>query len=97
MSEPLTSEELERLEQIIAKATPGPWLTRSFQTWSHARPQLWVMDSIPDRDGKVVANAVCSTTPTNADAESNAAFIAAARAALPRLIEEVKELRRTRT
>lgn len=58
--------------------TPGPWLIREFPTRGGARPQLWVMDATPDRDGKVMANAICSVTGTNPAEQANARLIAAA-------------------
>ena len=72
----------------IDQHTPGPWIVRQFPTGANARGQLWVMDAIPDHDGKVVANAICSVAGTNEDAAANAELIAAA----PRLLTEVQRL-----
>ncbi len=60
-----------------ATFTPGPWIARQFPTAAYARPQWWVLDSIPDQDGKVIANAIAVATATNPDAEANARLIAA--------------------
>ena len=72
----------------IENHTPGPWVVRQFPTGPNARGQLWVMDAIPDHDGKVVANAICSMAGTNEDAAANAQLIAAA----PRLLAETCRL-----
>ena len=58
--------------------TPGPWIARHFPTGGASRWETWIIDSIPDRDGKVVANAVCRLTATNDNCKDNAAIIAAA-------------------
>jgi len=54
--------------------TPGPWKKFS---WLNDR-YLAVIDSIPDRDGAVVANCICHVALTNEDAKANARLIAAA-------------------
>jgi hypothetical protein len=52
--------------------TPGPWkLYRSCD-----RPlSLHVIDSIPDVDGKIIANCICYIAGTNEDQEANARII----------------------
>lgn len=72
-----------------AAHTPGPWIVRQFPTGANARGTLWVTDAIPDQDGKVVANAVCSVAMTNDDATANAELIASA----PSLLAESQRLR----
>lgn len=88
----VTTEQLAEWERLANEATEGPWQVRQFPTASYGRPQFWVLDSIPDRDGKVVANAICSATATNQDASRNASFIAASRLAVPLLIQRIREL-----
>lgn len=63
--------------------TQGPWVVRTFPTLAHGLDAYWVLDAIPDRDGKVVANAICSMAATNDHAPGNARLIAAA----PELLE----------
>ena len=58
--------------------TPGPWVARQYPTGRHAAMGWWVLDSTPDVDGKVVANAICSVAATNDDTPANALVIAAA-------------------
>lgn len=77
------ADELER----GSKHTPGPWKTYG----GPAHPQrhhLAVIDSIPDVDGKVVANCICHLASTNPDADANAKLIAAA----PQLLEALKQI-----
>jgi hypothetical protein len=47
-----------------------------------------VVDSIPDVDGKCIANAICYLATTNNDAVANANLIAAA----PDLLDALREL-----
>lgn len=68
------------------KHTPGQWEVRAFPTASYGRKQLWVMDAIPDQDGKVVANAICMVSASNPSEEANAKLLAAA----PDLLEACK-------
>ena len=56
--------------KTTAKETPRPWLVRKFPASG-----TWVLDSIPDRDGKVVANIIVSPQTTNPHYEGNAALI----------------------
>jgi hypothetical protein len=59
------------------KFTPGPWLLRKLPAGAGAMARTFVLDAIPDRDGKVVANVIAFPT-TNPDWEANAAIISAA-------------------
>jgi hypothetical protein len=68
-----------------AQHTSGPW-----KVFGVRRNQyLAVIDSIPDRDGKVVANCICHVATSNPDADANARLLAAA----PDLFAIVKEIR----
>ena len=71
----------------MSKHTPGPWKLRRFPTARGGLDCWWVLDSIPDCDGQVLANAICTLTMSNDDAEANANLIAAA----PDLLEEAKK------
>ena len=54
--------------------TPGPW---KIHRGRHNRDYLAIIDSIPDRDGEVVANCICHVAMTNDDRTANANAIAA--------------------
>jgi hypothetical protein len=64
--------------------TPGPWKVfgRPYDRY------FAVIDSMPDRDGAVVANCICHVALTNEDAKANANLIAAA----PELLAALQEL-----
>jgi hypothetical protein len=74
----MTSEEIARLRTLAEKAWPGPWITRDEQD------SFWGFMI----DGPADAG-TCATACTAADA----AFISAARTALPALLDEVARLR----
>ena len=57
-----------------AKHTPGPW---KIHRGKHNSCYLAIIDSIPDQDGKVVANCICHVAMTNDDRTANAIAIAA--------------------
>jgi hypothetical protein len=74
--------------------TPEPWVMRTFPTAAGGRPALWILDAIPDQDGKVVANAIAQVAMSNDDAIANGHLLkaapdllAACEAALPALNE----------
>ena len=56
--------------------TPGPWIVHGGPGRLHH--YLAVIDSIPDVDGKVVANCICHVATTNEDSDANSRLIAAA-------------------
>jgi hypothetical protein len=56
--------------------TPGPW--KIFDGWGSSRFSPVIVDSIPDVDGKCVANCICHVASSNDVAEANAHLIAAA-------------------
>lgn len=56
--------------------TPGPW--KIFDGYGASRFAPAVVDSIPDVDGKCVANCICHVASTNPDCVANAQLIAAA-------------------
>ncbi len=58
--------------------TPGPWVVRKYPTGRYGVVEFWVLDSTPDVDGKVVANAICKTIETNSHSDANARLIASA-------------------
>lgn len=77
----MTEEELARLEALAAAATPGPWTERLDET----RPD-WRRVYGEGRD-------IAYMPPWATTVEPDAAFIAAARTAVPKLVAEVRRLR----
>jgi hypothetical protein len=69
----------------MAGHTPGPWRILTLGRTNSA----YVMDSIPDRDGRVVGNVIATPT-TNPAWEANARLIAAAPCLLAALTEFVR-------
>lgn len=72
----------------MSKHTPGPW--KIFDGWGSSRCTPTIVDSIPDVDGKCVANCICYLSSTNENAFSNAQLIAAAPELLNALEDFVK-------
>ena len=66
--------------------TPGPW--KIFDGWGASRFAPVIVDSIPDIDGKCVANCICHVASTNENAADNARLIAAA----PELLEALEDI-----
>jgi hypothetical protein len=58
----------------MIKHTEGPWKVFGGQRDRY----LAVIDSTPDREGKVMANCICHTAMTNPDCLANSQLIAAA-------------------
>ncbi|MDT0387486.1 hypothetical protein [Streptomyces dubilierae] len=97
--------DLDTIEELCAAATPGPWFVRNVDD-EHAmnlvavstvegtgRTERW-----PGFDHRELIAATLVQQPRYVDCaderwEENAAFIAMARDALPRLVAEVKRLR----
>lgn len=82
----MTPEQLNELERLANAATPGPWRV------CHDEPHI-VIDSrfgVDDPDGGIVAE--CGGKAFHSPFPENAAFIAAARDAVPYLIAEVRRL-----
>lgn len=66
--------------------TPGPWKRYEGYGVDFRRPVI--TDSIPDRDGKCVANCICYVATTNSDWDANAKLIAAA----PEMLRVIKRI-----
>lgn len=83
----MTEEELARLEELASKATPGPWEWVAGSDALHATtvPHEWH----EDETAKIIVTDSHVYPPHGADA----AFIAAAREAVPALLAEVRRLR----
>lgn len=92
----MTDEELAELERLCAAATPGPWYWNAEDEEMHttvAVREEWPPGEWYDRT--IVLDGVWWNTGDAGvrASESDIAFIAAARTALPRLIAEVRRLR----
>ena len=66
--------------------TPGPW--KIFDGYGASRFSPAIVDSIPDVDGKCVANLICHAARTNENYHDNAKLIAAA----PHLLNALNDL-----
>ena len=73
----------------IKKPTPGPWKRYDGYGADFRKPVI--VDSIPDQDGKCMANCICYVATTNPDFDANARLIALA----PDLLGAVIELSET--
>ena len=85
----MTNEELTRLDALAAAATPGPWHTDADTCPEYDDPAVmagkqWVCATSYD---------TLSTSIGERDIKADAAFIAAARDAVPALVAEVRRLR----
>jgi hypothetical protein len=79
----MTDEELQQARRIAEAATPGPWEPLQFRSSSEvARRSLVMSRAVP-------AAVTVSAQSTAEDAE----FIAASRALVPQLLDEVERLR----
>jgi len=91
---PLTESELAELDRLAKTATPGPWVvTNANSGWP-------ISIDAPESRGPGAIGAVvrrrgigCPSLPAG---QANAAFIAAARQAVPRLLADLAEARKER-
>jgi hypothetical protein len=100
----MTDTEIAELERLEREATPGPW-SRVDAPWRSSGMPPWVVTGDGDPHG---ATAICDLAiqmdgelgddggPQDSDPEADAAFIAAARNALPALLAEVRAARDAR-
>lgn len=104
--DPITDDELAEIEEITAAATPGPWYVRQLDDdWAMSLvavstvPDTGQEERWPDFDHRDVVAATLVQQPRYVDVaderwDENARFIATARRDVPRLIAEVRRLRR---
>jgi hypothetical protein len=105
-TEPLSDDELTELAELAEHATPGPWYVRDLDD-EHAmslvavstQPDTERGERWPDFDHTAMIAATLIQQPRYVDIAderwgANAAFIAAARTAVPRLLEEITRLRK---
>lgn len=83
---PLPSSQLAALKKLCAEATPGPWLTNM------SSDGLRVNQKIGEGPHPQLGEAICKWSGDSPGREKNLAFIAAARSALPALIEYCEQL-----
>ncbi|MFF8961093.1 hypothetical protein [Streptomyces sp. NPDC014894] len=105
-SEPMRSDEIEEIEELCAAATPGPWFVRTLDDESamglvaiSTVPDTGLSERWPEFDHGEIVAATLVQRPRYVDVadecwDENAAFIAMARESIPRLVSEVKRLRR---
>jgi hypothetical protein len=101
----LTDQELDDLDELAQAATPGPWHVRDLD--DDDAMSLVAVSTVPDTgrgerwpgfDHHEIIAATLVQQPRYVDVadelwDENAAFIAAARQAVPRLITEIRRLR----
>jgi len=75
----MTPQDLDRLDELAAKATPGPWEALELSMPGEALLRMGAEQSFSTRQVQV--------------RDADAAFIAAARTAIPALVAEVRRLR----
>lgn len=102
----MSDAELAALAELADRATPGPWHVRILDDAQamnlvavSTRPDQGPGERWPDFDHTVLVAATLVQQPryvSIADErwDENAAFIAAARTAVPRLLAEIERLRR---
>ncbi|WP_206025172.1 hypothetical protein [Micromonospora zingiberis] len=101
----MREDELTEIEELCAAATPGPWFVRSLDD-EHAMnlvavsvvPDDGAGARWPDFDHREIVAATLVQQPRCVDSgderwDENAAFIAMARQAVPRLVAEIRRLR----
>lgn len=85
--------DLERIEKLVAEATPGRWFTGCMNdcVFVITRPPRGNTDYAP-HGGDPETEVISKVGPSRID-EANAAFIASAKSDVPALVAEVKRLR----
>jgi hypothetical protein len=103
--ERMSDEELDDIEELALAATPGPWFVRALdddQAMSlvavSTRPDTGKAERWPGFEPGEIVAATLVQHPRYVDVgderwDENAAFIAMAREAIPRLLGEVRRLR----
>ena len=88
--------DIKKLREICEKASPGPWKAVASRTavgvCYRIFPESW--GKVPDHGGICAYDDCTSLNPhPKGEQAANAQFIAAARTALPELLDEVERLR----
>jgi hypothetical protein len=103
--DPITDEELNQLDELASGATPGPWYMRALD--DQEAMSLVAVSTVPDTgrgerwphfDHREIVAATLIQDPRYVDPaderwDENARFIAAARQAVPLLVDEIRRLR----
>ncbi|MFE6668422.1 hypothetical protein ACFVFH_33295 [Streptomyces sp. NPDC057697] len=101
----MREDELEEIEKLCSAATPAPWFVRTLDDDSamnlvavSTAPDTGAAERWPNFDHRDMIAATLVQHPRYVDSgderwDENAAFIAMAREAVPRLVEEVRRLR----
>lgn len=90
MTDRITPAELDALERLCAEATPGPW---EVGVEPNGTPgYIYCDNSLGSAVAIAYGRALRWTVFPRSEEEANAAFIAAARRDVPRLVERVREL-----
>ena len=104
--DPMTAEELSEIEELARAATPGPWHVRQLDddfamslVAISTVPDTGTGERWPDFDHRQIVAATLVQQPRYVDVaderwDENANFIANARQDVPRLIAEIRRLRR---
>ncbi|MFG3417956.1 hypothetical protein ACIBTZ_28820 [Micromonospora sp. NPDC049460] len=104
--QPMTDEELAEIEELADAATPGPWHVRQLDddfamslVAISTIPGTGLAERWPDFDHHEMVAATLVQHPRYVDIaderwDENAQFIASARRDIPRLIGEIRRLRR---
>lgn len=90
----MTSQEIVQLLALCEAATPGPWIQEKQRVFDDVDGPCAIGPERPDRLGEVSGGGVssCDGCPITKH-PGDAAFIAAARTALPAALDEVERLR----
>ncbi|MPY56806.1 hypothetical protein [Streptomyces spongiae] len=101
----MREDELEEIQDLCSAATPGPWFVRALDDDSamnlvavSVTPDTGRAERWPEFDHREMVAATLVQHPRYVDSgderwDENAAFIAMAREAVPRLVAEVRHLR----
>lgn len=82
----MTEEQIAELRGLLSRATPGPWEVYD--------GDAAIVLAFPDHVATTILDTLPPDCRTAIEAEKNAALIAAARTALPGLLDEVERLKR---
>lgn len=90
----MTEDELDRLEALASAATPGPWESTWNQVDVDGETEDVITTSEPREQYRSVVGTFWYDGLHAGCKEQDAAFIAACREAVPKLIAEVRRIRK---
>lgn len=91
--QPLSSEELQAINERCERATPGPWSNPWEETEELLKDGIFAASG-PGRSASVVVEADWWNGPVLCVKEPDASFIASARTDVPRLLYSLKQARK---